>query len=64
MDMSLIYMGRYDKLMLAPGKLHCQLIADPIGFLRADLPWLEGLKHPIHDNIMVWGLSASGNLVV
>ena len=50
--------------MLASGKLHRQLIADPVGFLRADLSRLEGLNHTVHDNIMVWRLTAPGDLMV
>ena len=63
-NMGLVHMGGYDKLVLAPGKLHCQLIADPVGFLRADLSRLEGLNHTVHDNVMIRGLTAPGDLMV
>ena len=64
MNMGLVHMGGYDKLVLAPGKLHCQFIADPVGFFRADLSRLEGLNHTVHDNVMIRGLTAPGDLMV
>ena len=45
MDMGLVHMGRHYKLVLASSKLHRQLIAEPVGILRADFPWLERLDN-------------------
>ena len=64
MDMGFVHMGGYNKLMLASGKLHCQLIADSVGFLRADLPRLKGLDDAVHQHIPAFGLTAPGDLIV
>ena len=63
-DIGLIHIGTYHKLVLSAGKLHSQLIANPVGFLRADLTRLEGLDNPVHDDIMLFRLAPSGNLVI
>jgi hypothetical protein len=64
MDMGLVHMGRHYKLVLASGKPHCQLIADPVGFLRADFPWLERLDNAVHNNVMLRRLFPPGDLMV
>ena len=64
MDMGLVHMGRHYKLVLASSKLHRQLIAEPVGILRADFPWLERLDNAVHDNIMFRRLFPPGDLVV
>ena len=64
MDMGLVNMCRHYELVLASCKLHCQLIADPVGILRTDLSRLERLDNAVHNNIMLRRLFPSGDLVV
>ena len=51
MDMGMIDMGGDNKLILALGKAHGQLIADLLCLLWGDLTWLEGLPDLIGNNI-------------
>ena len=64
MDMGLVHMGGHHKLVLRFGELHSQLIANVVGFLRADLPRLEGLDHPVHDNAPACRLAAPSDLMI
>ena len=64
MDMGFIHMSGYDKLMLTLGVLHCQLIANTVGFFRADLSRLEGLDNAVHKNVPAFGLAAPRDLVI
>lgn len=63
-NVGLVYVGGYHKLVLPPGKLHCQLIAKPVGLLRADLSGLEGLDNAVHENIMFQVLPAPSELKI
>ena len=63
-NMGLVHMGGHNKLVFPLREFHRQLIADPVGFFRADLSWFEGLNDPVHDNVPVDGLAPSGDLEV
>ena len=50
-DMGTVRMRRNNKGMLASGKAHRCLIADPVRFLRCDLTGLEGLPDLVSQDI-------------
>ena len=54
--------GGNDKSVFALQKTLGKLVADAVGFLRRDLPRLEGLPHLIGDHIAF--LAAPGGLLV
>ena len=54
--MGLVHMGGHYKLVLPPGKLHRQLIADTVGPLRADLSRLKKLDNAVHKHVPAFGL--------
>ena len=64
MDMGLVHMGGHHKLVLAPGKLHSQLVTNAVGLLRGDLAGFERLDDAIHEDIMGRVLSAPGELEI
>ena len=61
-DVRPVGVGSNDKSVLALQKTLGKLIADAVGFLRRDLPRLEGLPHLIGDDITF--LTAPGGLLV
>ena len=61
-DVRPVGVGSNDKSILALQKTLGKLVADAVGFLRRDLPRLEGLPHLISDNITF--LAAPGGLLV
>ena len=61
-DVRPVGVGSNDKSVLALQKPLSELIADAVGFLRRDLPRLEGLPHLIGDDITF--LAAPGGLLV
>ena len=64
MDMGFVHMGGHYKLVLALGILHRQLIADAVGFFRADLPRREGLDNAVHQHVPALGQAAPGDLII
>ena len=61
-DVRPVSVGSNDKSVLALQKTLGKLVADAVGFLRRDLPRLEGLPHLIGDDITF--LAAPGGLLV
>ena len=61
-DVRPVGVGSNDKSVLALQKTLGKLIADAVGFLRRDLPRLEGLPHLISDYIAF--LAAPGGLLI
>ena len=59
MDMGMISMSGDDKLILAFGKAHGQLIADLLCLLWGDLTWIEGLPDLIEHNVALLLFTAS-----
>ena len=61
-DVRPVGVGSNDKSVFALQKTLGELVADAVGFLRRDLPRLEGLPHLISDYIAF--LAAPGGLLI
>lgn len=60
MDMFLVDVSGYDKLMFAAGKFQSQLLAQLVGLLRCNGSWFKGLDNQVGNHVFIRGTPASG----